>query len=148
MHFRIGCRGKQLSYIGKHAGICGRIGTRSPAYGRLADLDHFIEILHSLHRLKFSGPVPGSVQLIREVLIQYLIDKRRFSGAGNTCNTCKRPKRNRDVYTLEIVFSAPIILRKWPFPFLRCSGISIFFLPLRYCPVIDSSHLIISSALP
>ncbi len=49
---------------------------------------------------------------------------------------------------LRLFSLAPLISINLSSGFLLLSGTSIFFLPLRYCPVIESSHFFISSSVP
>ena len=46
------------------------------------------------------------------------------------------------------LFSYAFLTVSHPVGFLRSAGTSIFFLPLKYAPVMEFSHFIISSAVP
>ena len=49
---------------------------------------------------------------------------------------------------LRLFSEAFLITRLFPLPFRLSAGTSIFFLPERYCPVIDFLHLSKPSTLP
>ena len=57
----------------------------------------------------------------------------------------------RGIFTsisFRLFSAAPKTSRNLPLPFRLSSGTAIFFLPLRYCPVMDFSQFIISSTVP
>ena len=57
------------------------------------------------------------------------------------------PKGNSTVTFFKLLPVAPLITNFFPFPFLRSFGISICFLPLKYCAVMESDFKI-SSQVP
>ena len=58
------------------------------------------------------------------------------------------PRGKSTLIFLRLFSVHPVSFILLPFPFLLLFGISIFSLPLKYLPVIDSSQFIISSTLP
>ena len=49
---------------------------------------------------------------------------------------------------LRLCSLAPRITSAWPFPVRHCAGTGIFFLPDRYCPVMERSQRATSSGVP
>ena len=72
----VGRSRKEIAYHVEHPGVGRRIGARRPADRRLINGDHLIQCLCSLNRPELSGNLMRPVQLLREVLVQYLIHER------------------------------------------------------------------------
>ena len=56
---------KKISNRSKQAGVCGGVGTRRAADGRLVDINHFINIFKTLDFLVLAGNVFGVVKMAR-----------------------------------------------------------------------------------
>lgn len=75
--------GIQLTYVGKDAGIGGRIGSGRPTDGGLINIDNLIQLFYPFDSIMFAAPALSPVKLGRQRLIKDLIDQRAFTRAGN-----------------------------------------------------------------
>ena len=67
---------KELANVAENTGICGRIGTRRTAYGRLVHIHHLVYQVNTLNRVICQRFFQGPVELLRQYGLKRLVYQR------------------------------------------------------------------------
>ena len=71
-----GQTGKEITDVGKHPRVCGRITARGAADGRLVNIDHFVNIFHAANNVVGAGFHFGIIQRTHHRRVQRIQQQR------------------------------------------------------------------------
>ena len=108
LRLRVGGGSEQIPNQVKDAGIGSRIGTGSPADGRLIDRNNLIQLFNPLDFLVLSRYGSCPVQFLCQSLIENLVDQRALSRTGHTGYAGHHSKRKPDRDVFQIILRRPL----------------------------------------
>ncbi len=95
--------GKQFANRGKQATVGGRVGARCAADRALADVDNAVDMLQSKNFVVWCGIAIRSIELVRDSLIQGVVNECRLSGTGHAGNAGHQTEWYRCFDALQII---------------------------------------------
>ena len=91
--------------MGEEVGVRRRVRARRAPDRRLIDLDHLVEAVDPLDGVVRAGLRPRSVELVRERLVDDLVDEGRLARARDAGDADELPDREVDVDPLQVVLA-------------------------------------------
>ena len=107
-HPSLGQAGEQLSDGGEGAGVGGRVGAGGAADGRLVDIDHLVDVLHTHQFIVCARQVSATVHDLRQFLVKDLVGQGALSRPRNPGDADQHPQRQLYVDVLEVVLSSAL----------------------------------------
>ena len=140
---REGDAGEEFADGGEQAGVGGGIGARGAADGGLVDVDDFVEVFEGLWMLSYGAGSSWARLSSRAVILARVSLIRVDLPLPDTpVMQVIKPSGSSRVTFLRLLPRAPLRTSiRSGLTGVRSDGTAMDFLPLRYCPVTDFSHL-------
>ena len=87
----------------EHAGVGGRVGTRSPTDGRLVDVDDLVDLVEAVDAAVPSGDGARVVDVLGQGGVEDVVDDRRLARARDPGDRAEDAQREVHVDVLEVV---------------------------------------------
>ena len=106
----------------EEADVGRRVRPRRAADRRLVDVDDLVQVLEALDALVGARAHPRAVQLVRDGLVEDLVDQRRLARAGHARDRGERAERHLDGHVLEVVLARAddLDVAGWLAALVRC----------------------------
>ena len=95
--------GVQVADLVEQPDVGRRVRPRRAADRRLVDADDLVQVLEAADALVRAGPHPRAVQLVRDRLVEDLVDQRRLARAGHAGDGAEDAQRHLHVDRLQVV---------------------------------------------
>ena len=139
---REGHAGEEFADGGEQAGVGGRVGARGAADRGLVDVDDFVEVFEAVDVVVWGGFFLGAVEFAGGNFGEGVVNQGGLAAAGYAGDAGNQASGSLRVTFLRLLPRAPLRMSiRSGLTGVRSDGTAMDFLPLRYCPVTDFSHL-------
>ncbi len=104
---RFGHAREQVADRREESRVGGRVGARRAADRALVDVDHLVEEVEPLDGVVVGGLGGGAVQMMRDGVIERVVDERRFPRAGESGDADEQPHRDLDRDVFQVIAARP-----------------------------------------
>ena len=100
----VGRHGKDAAHQIEQTGVRGGVGARRAADGALIDGDDLVQLLYALHAVKLARTRLGTVEHLRQVLVDNLVDEAGLARPAYTCDAAEYAQGQLYVDVFQVVF--------------------------------------------